>query len=355
MNKLKLGVIFGGMSTEHDVSIVSATSVIKNLNKEKYEIFPIYIDQKGQWYKYIKPIEDIEVLQIGENLKEIELIENPIQYLRNIEVVFPVLHGLYGEDGTIQGLLELLKIPYVGCRVLGSSICMDKVYTKIIFEKAEIPQANYIYIKANKTTSGTKYIYISNQFEEKEVTISQIAEIIKNTIHFPVFIKPSNSGSSVGVHKAKNEKELEVALLDASIYDTKILLEEEIIGREVECAVLGNEEVKATCIGEVLSAEDFYTFDAKYKNAESRTVIPAQITEEKQKEIQELAIKAFKAVDGKGLSRVDFFIKKSDNTICINEINTMPGFTQISMYPKLWEECGLNYSELLDKLIKLAY
>ncbi len=362
MSKLKLGVIFGGMSTEHDVSIVSGTSVIKNLNKEKYEIFPIYISKEGDWYEYKKPLEDIEILNVGDTLTEIEPIQNPIQYLKNMEVVFPVLHGLYGEDGTIQGLLELLKVPYVGCRVLGSSICMDKVYAKMVFEKAGIPQAKFVYIKA-KTNCGKQYeatknvtfTYINDKFEEKEVSIPEIARIVENTVHFPVFVKPSNSGSSVGVHKANNEQELEVALLDASQYDTKILLEEEIVGREVECAVLGNEEVKATCVGEVLSAEDFYTFEAKYKNAQSRTVIPAKIQDEKQKEIQELAVKAFKAVDGKGLSRVDFFIRKSDNKVCINEINTMPGFTTISMYPKLWEACGLSYTELLDKLIELAY
>ena len=197
--------------------------------------------------------------------------------------------------------------------------------------------------------------YINEQFEEQEVSFSQIAKIIEETIHFPVFVKPSNSGSSVGIHKVNDEKELEKALLDASNYDNKILLEEEIIGREVECAVLGNEEIKATCVGEVLSAEDFYTFEAKYQNTASRTIIPAEISEEKQREIQTLAIKAFKSVDGKGLSRVDFFIRKSDNQVCINEINTMPGFTQISMYPKLWEASGLSYTKLLDKLIELAY
>lgn len=354
-NKLKLGVIFGGMSTEHDVSIVSGTSVIKNLDKEKYEVFPIYIDKNGKWYEYTKPVKSIEVLKVGDELTEIKPIENVISYLKYMDIVFPVLHGLYGEDGTIQGLFELLKVKYVGCRVLGSSICMDKVYAKMVFEKAGIPQAKFVYIKSIKEGENIKFVYINDDFEEKEVTISEIAEIINQTVQFPVFVKPSNSGSSVGVHKAENKEQLEEALLDASKYDTKILLEEEIVGREVECAVLGNDEVKATCVGEVLSAEDFYTFDAKYKNSESRTVIPAEIGEQKQKEIQELAIKAFKAVDGKGLSRVDFFIRKSDNKVCINEINTMPGFTQISMYPKLWEASGLSYTKLLDKLIELAY
>ena len=355
MNKLKLGVIFGGMSTEHDVSIVSGTSVIKNLNKEKYEVYPIYIDKNGDWYEYTKKVESIEILQVGDKVTEIKSISNPINYLKNMDVLFPVLHGLYGEDGTIQGLLELLKIPYVGCRVLGSSICMDKVYTKVILEKAGIPQADFLYIKAIKNQDITEFKYINSKFEEQAVDIEEISKIIENTIHFPVFVKPSNSGSSVGVHKAGNKQELEKALLDASKYDAKILLEEEIVGREVECAVLGNEDIKSTCVGEILSAENFYTFDAKYKNSNSRTVIPAEIGEEKQREIQKLAEKAFKVVDAKGLSRVDFFIRNSDNKVYINEINTLPGFTQISMYPKLWETCGLSYTELLDKLIEIAY
>ncbi len=352
---IKLGVIFGGMSTEHDVSIASGTSVIQNLDKQKYKIYPIYIDQSGNWYEYIKPVNEITRLAVGDKLTEIMPISNVIEYLKGIDVAFPVLHGLYGEDGTIQGMLELLKIPYVGCRVLGSSICMDKVYTKMVFEKARIPQAKFIYIKAIQKEGKTVFQYVDNEFKEQELSISEIAKIIDETIHFPVFVKPSNSGSSVGVHKATNQQELQSALLDASIYDTKILLEEEIEGREVECAVLGNEEVKATCVGEVLSAEDFYTFEAKYQNAASRTVIPAEIEEEKLKEIQTLAIKAFKAVDGKGLSRVDFFIRKSDNQVYINEINTMPGFTQISMYPQLWEVSGLSYTKLLDELIRIAY
>ena len=346
MNKLKVGVIFGGMSTEHDVSISSGTSIIKNLSKEKYEILPIYISEDGSWYKYTKNIEEIEALHVGDKITELEKIENEFEYLKSLDVAFPVLHGLYGEDGTIQGLLELLKVKYVGCKVLGSSICMDKVYAKIIFEKAQIPQANYVYVKADKD----QYIYVNENFEEKELDLKNIAEITEQKLGFPVFVKPSNSGSSVGIKKANNIEELEDAIKYASNYDTKILIEEEIIGREIECAVLGNTDVKATCVGEILPSEDFYTFDAKYNNAQSRVVIPAEVEQQKQDEIKELAIKAFKAVDGKGLSRVDFFIRKSDNKVYINEINTLPGFTQISMYPKLWEQCGIEYSKLLDEL-----
>lgn len=348
---MNLGVIMGGMSTEHNVSIVSGTSIIKNLNKEKYNIFPIYIDLEGRWYKYTRPLEEIEVLQVGEEPKELEKIDNEIEYLRKMDVVFPALHGLYGEDGTIQGLLELLKIKYVGCKVLASSVSMDKVYTKVLFEKAGIPQANYIYIKACNNT----YTFVDKQFNEQKLELEEISEKVEKQLGYPVFVKPSNSGSSVGINKAKNSEELKQAIMYAEKYDTKILIEEEIKGREIECAVLEDEEVKASTVGEILSADEFYTFDAKYKNQASRTVIPAELEQDKIEETRNMAIKAFKAVDGSGLARVDFFIKKADNKVYINEINTMPGFTQISMYPKLWEQMGINYSELLDKLIELAY
>lgn len=350
MSKLKLGVVFGGMSTEHDVSITSGTSVIKNLDKEKYEIFPIYIDKEGKWYQYTKRIEEIEVLEVGEEIQEKEVIPNPMDYLQKCDVLFPVLHGLYGEDGTIQGMLELIRKPYVGCKVLASSVCMDKVYTKVVFDRAKINQAKYIYIKS----LGLKYVYVDEDFNEKECELEEITNLVKEKLSYPVFVKPSNSGSSVGIKKAHNSEELMEAIKYASLYDTKILIEEEIKGREVECAVLGNNNVMASCVGEILPAEEFYTFDAKYKNAESRVVIPADIPEEIAEEIRKTAIKAFKAVDGSGLSRVDFFIEHGTNRIIINEINTMPGFTQISMYPKLWEQMELSYSKLLDRLIELA-
>lgn len=350
MSKLKLGVILGGMSSEHDVSITSGTSVIKKLDKEKYEIYPIYIDKQGNWYEYTKNLDEIEVLEVGRQIEEKREITNVIEYLQECDVIFPVLHGLYGEDGTIQGFLELLKKPYVGCKVLGSSIGMDKVYTKVIFDRANINQAKYLYIK--KTEQG--YIYIDKEFNEYSYSLNEIAEIVKKELGYPVYVKPSNSGSSVGINKAHNEEELAEAVEFASKYDRKILIEEEIKGREVECAVLGNEEVEATCIGEILPAEEFYTFDAKYKNSESRVIIPAEISENISEEIRRNAIKAFKAIDGKGLSRVDFFIEHETNRVIINEINTMPGFTQISMYPKLWEQMGVSYTELLDRLIELA-
>ncbi len=344
----KIGVIFGGMSTEHDVSIVSGTSVIKNLDKTKYEIYPIYIDQKGNWYKYSDPEE--KILEVGAKINATEKIENIIEYLKNLDVLFPVLHGLYGEDGTIQGLFELLNIPYVGCKVLSSCIGMDKVYTKIVLGKANIPQAKSVYIRKY----NENYIYIDEFFNETILSLKDLCLIISNKLVFPLFVKPSNSGSSVGVNKAKTLEELEHCIEFASKYDKKVLVEEFINGREVECAVIGNEDVKASCIGEILPAEEFYSFDAKYKNSNSALCIPANLPENISKEIRTLAIKAFKAIDGKGLSRVDFFVDKATSKIYLNEINTLPGFTNISMYPKLWEETGIKYSELLDKLIELS-
>lgn len=350
MNKVKLAVIFGGMSTEHDVSIVSATSVIQNLDRKKYDIYPTYISKDGKWFKYVKPIEAIKILEIGEEPKELENLMNPLEYLKQMDVVFPVLHGLYGEDGTIQGLLELINVPYVGCKVLGSSICMDKAYTKVVLNKAKINQVEYVYIRKYKEN----YIYIDGEFNETIMSLDETSRKIITKLEFPMFIKPSNSGSSVGVEKATNLEELKKAIEVASKYDNKILIEQGIDARELECAVIGNEEVKASCVGEILAAEEFYSYDAKYKNSESKVNIPASISEEEEIKIKELAIKAFKALDGKGLSRVDFFIDRKTKEIYLNEINTMPGFTEISMYPKLWESCGVNYSELLDELISLA-
>lgn len=350
MSRLKIGVIFGGMSTEHDVSKVSGTSVIKNLDKEKYKIFPIYISREGKWFLYDKDVKEIEILDIDEKITNLKEIQNPIEYLKNIDVAFPVLHGLYGEDGTVQGMLELLNKKYVGCKVLASSVCMDKTYAKIIFDRALINQAKYIYIRKY----NDKYIYIDEDFNEEIYELDKICEIIEKRLELPVFIKPSNSGSSVGINKSHNKEELARDIEYASKFDNKILIEENINGREVECAVLGNEDVKASGVGEIIPAEDFYTFDAKYKNAESRVVIPADLPNDIIENIRKTAIKAFKAVDGKGLSRVDFFVESRTNKIIINEINTLPGFTQISMYPKLWENMGLSYTKLLDELINLA-
>ena len=346
-----MGVIFGGISSEHDVSKISGTSVISNLNKEKYDIIPIYIDKTGKWYKYQKDIQEIKILNIDDDIsKDLELISNVGEVLQSLDVAFPVLHGLGGEDGSIQGVFELLKIPYVGCGILASSIGMDKVYSKIVFEKAGIKQAKYEYIRKY----CDKYIYVDKQFNETIMDLSTIAKEISNHLPYPMFIKPSNSGSSVGISKANNLQELEKAIEYASRYDKKILIEEQLKGKEVECAVLGIEEIIASCLGEIKPAEEFYTYDAKYNNADSKVLIPASISEEMSNKIRKLAVKAFKAIDGSGLSRVDFFADEEANEIYINEINTLPGFTTISMYPKLFEQDGISYSELLDRLIHLA-
>lgn len=348
MGKKRLGVIFGGTSTEHEVSIVSGTSVIKNLNKEKYEIYPIYIDKAGEWFEF-EP--DNKTYKVGDEIVGTKKIENIWNYLKTMDILFPVLHGLQGEDGTIQGMFELLKIPYVGTRVLGSSVCMDKVYSKIIFEKAKLNQAKYIYIRRFED----KYIYINEDFSEEVLDIQETVNKIMEKIDFPMFVKPSNSGSSVGISKAKNKDELINSIIEASKFDKKILIEENINGREIECAVRGNEEVKASVLGEILPAEAFYSFSAKYQNSDSKTVEAPDLPEELTKKVRELAVKAYKAADCQGLSRVDFFVNDKENKIYINEINTLPGFTEISMYPKLWEKSGLTYTELLDKLIELAY
>ena len=334
---IKLGVIFGGISTENEVSVKSATSVINNLDKEKYEVYQIYIDKKGNWFEY-------------NNKKS---IENIIAYLKNMDVVFPVLHGLYGEDGTIQGMLELIKVPYVGCGIIASSTGMDKTYTKIIFEKANINQAKHVYIK---DYDGEKITLVESDLEEKKISLEESIELINQKLNYPLFIKPSRSGSSVGVNKAENREDLKEDIIEAFKYDSKVIIEQGIKGKEVECAVLGNSKigVEASRVGEILSAEDFYTFDAKYENQNSKTVIPASITENQQEEIRELAKKAFKAIDGNGLSRVDFFVEENTGKVYLNEINTMPGFTNISMYPKLMEDYGYSYSSLLDKIIEIA-
>ena len=334
MGKIKLGVIFGGMSTENEVSVVSANSILNNLYEEKYEIHPVYIDKEGNWWKYKKQ----DNIELGVEIENKEIIKNEISYLKQLDVVFPVLHGLYGEDGTIQGLFELSKIPYVGCKVLASSIGMDKAYTKIIFDKAGLNQANYEYIRKYKD----KYIYVGKDFKEEILKLEEVANKIIKNLTFPMFIKPSNAGSSIGINKAKNLEQLKEYIGAAGQFDNKILIEQGINGREVECAVLGNEDVIASCVGEIKPAEEFYSYDAKYKNQESKTEIPANISKELSEEIRKQAIKVFKAIDGKGLSRVDFFIENETNKIYINEINTMPGFTNISMYPKLFEASGIR-------------
>ena len=347
MEKIKLGVVFGGESTENEVSVVSANSILNNIDTEKYDIYPIYIDKEGTWWEYEKQ----NNIRLGTKIKNKKLIENERKYLNQLDVIFPVLHGKYGEDGTIQGLFELVGLPYVGCHVLSSSIGMDKAYSKIIFEKARLKQADYEYIRTYKD----KYLYVNKDFEEEILSLEAVAKKISKESKYPMFVKPSNAGSSVGINKAKNFEQLKDYIEIASQFDNKILIEQGINGKEIECAVLGNDEVIASCVGEIKPAEEFYSYNAKYSNEESKTEIPADLPKEISEKIRKQAIKAFKAIDGKGLARVDFFVERKSNEIYINEINTMPGFTNISMYPKLFEKSGISYKELLNRLVDLTF
>lgn len=323
---MKIAVIYGGISTEHDVSIKSAKNVINNIDTNKYDVTPILIAKDGSWYKNGK------------------LLKNIIEELKKVDVVFPILHGKFGEDGTVQGMLEMHKIPYVGCNVLASSICMDKIYTKIILDKAKIKQANYIYIKDEN-------IYVDDEFEELELENDRIVELVEKKLGYPVFIKPSRSGSSIGIKKARNAQELIAGIQKAAEFDSKILVEKYIDGRELECAILNG---KAIEVGEIVPGDDFYSYEAKYNNKESMVIVPAEIKTEIRNKIKYLAEKAFKVVDGTGLARIDFFLEDKTDELYINEINTMPGFTEISMYPKLCEAGNINYKDLISNLIESA-
>lgn len=341
----KVLVIFGGLSPEHNVSIMSGLCVSKNIDKTKYQVEMCYIDKTGNWNTYNGDYN----LEFEEEVKTTTIIENIIDYLKRFDVIFPVLHGENGEDGRIQGLFEYAGVKYVGSKVLGSVLAMDKAYAKTIFAKAEIKQANYLYIK--RIENG--YVYVDNNLNEEEYVLENILSLALKKIKFPMFVKPSNSGSSLGITKAENKEELEIAINKAAKYDSKILIEQGINGRELECAVLGNDKVIASKVGEIISADSFYDFDSKYKNSESKTVVNPDLDSDIENNIKEIAIKAYKALDCKGLARVDFFLD-NNSTIYLNEINTMPGFTAISMYPKLFEASGIELKELLTKIIELA-
>lgn len=347
MNKKTVAVVFGGCSSEHEVSCVSATTVISNINTEEYDIIMIGITKEGRWLK----VENIEAIQAGtwtegtckavispdREQKAVLLMENGEVVMQKVDVVFPVMHGMNGEDGTIQGLLELADIPYVGCGVLASAVSMDKLYTKIIVDTLGIRQAKYVSL-------------VDKEIEASEAKVAEIEE----KLGYPVFIKPSNAGSSQGVSKAHDREELLAGMKVAAEHDRKILVEEAIVGRELECAVLGGREVKASGIGEILAAAEFYDYEAKYHNAESKTVLSPKLPDGKAQEIAENATRIFRAVDGFGLSRVDFFMENGTNEIIFNEINTLPGFTAISMYPMLWEAKGISKPVLVSKLLDLA-
>ncbi|MDF2473847.1 MAG: D-alanine--D-alanine ligase [Anaerocolumna sp.] len=348
MNKRTVAVLFGGQSSEHEVSCVSATTIISNINSDLYNVVMIGITKDGRWLK-VNSLEDIKsgqwvkgnvtaIISPDASHKAVLFLENNKVVLEKIDVVFPALHGLLGEDGTVQGLLELAGIPYVGCGVVASGVSMDKLFTKIIVDKLGVKQA--------------KYVAVNKRELEK---MDQVVEKIEKELKYPVFIKPSNAGSSRGISKAAKREELMKGLAIAAEHDKKILVEEGINGREVECAVLGGNEPKASGVGEILAAADFYDYDAKYNNAESKTIIGPELPGNAAELIREYAVKVFKAVDGYGLSRVDFFVERETGEVIFNEINTLPGFTAISMYPMLWEAKGIGKPQLIDKLIQLAF
>lgn len=338
--KKKVAVVFGGRSTEHDVSRISAYSIIKNIDRSLFDVVMIGITKKGEWLPYEGSVEALPDGSWENTAKPTGRIclEKGIAALEQCDVILPVLHGQNGEDGTVQGLFELLDIPYVGCGILSSAAGMDKVYAKIILDSAQIPQCRHI----------VAHRHILNENPDKYK--KEVAE----KLGYPCFVKPSNSGSSVGVHKVKSEEELIDALLDAQKYDRKVLIEEFVEGREIECAILGNISAKAAAPGEIKPSKEFYDYEDKYIKEGSISCIPADIPSEKADYIKALALKAYSALDCSGLARVDFFLKK-DGTVLLNEINTLPGFTNISMYSKMWISEGMAYSDLLTELINLAF
>lgn len=353
-NKLRVGVIFGGRSGEHEVSLRSAESVINALDRDKYDVVPIAITKQGKWLasseatnllpSAVMESADQRVAIFGDPTeKGLARFTGPAQTDERdkIDVIFPVLHGTYGEDGTIQGLLEMADVPYVGCGVLGSAAGMDKVVMKRLFREAGLPIVEFTH-------------FLRTQWEADPLLVELR---IANEIGFPCFVKPANLGSSVGISKATDAKSLNEAIQMAARYDRKIIVERGVDAREIEVSVLGNDEPVASLPGEIIpQSADFYDYKAKYVDANgARLMIPADLSEEQTTEIQRLAVEVFQAIDGAGLGRVDFFLERETGKLLVNEINTMPGFTSISMYPKLWEASGIGYSELIDRLIELAF
>lgn len=347
MRKKTIAVLFGGQSSENEVSCMSAPNVIDHIDREKYEILIIGITEEGRWVR-VDSTEDIRsgnwlnsragaILSPDAVQKGVLLLEGGKAEVIPVDVIFPVLHGLWGEDGTVQGIFELAQIPYVGCGVLASAVSMDKVYTKMIVDTLGINQASYVLITRSELADEMRAV-----------------EKVEERLDYPVFVKPSCAGSSRGVGQAKDREELKTALREAARHDTKILVEETVVGREVECAVLGADTVEASGVGEILSAASFYDFESKYYNAESKTVLDPELPPGAAEAVRNAAIRIFKGVDGFGLARVDFFVKE-DGTVVFNEINTLPGFTAISMYPSLWENRGMSKGELVERLIQTAF
>lgn len=348
--KLSLAVIFGGVSSEHEVSRMSVTSILENLSNERYEVHMVGITKEGRWLLYTGPVEDIlsgaweqgpvtpAFLSPDPSVHGLVALRDGKAETIHVDVIFPALHGKNGEDGTIQGLFQLSGIPYVGCDTESSAICMDKAVTHSLLSSADIEQAHYLWFYADR-------------FDAAPDTIKNK---IQARLDFPVFVKPSNAGSSVGVSKVERFEDLDQAIRKAAREDKKVVVEEGITGQEVEVAVLGNRNCDASIVGEIGASAQFYDYDDKYINGTSQLYIPARIPQEVSEKIRQTAVRAYRLLGCSGLARVDFFVTAGDNRVILNEINTLPGFTSISMYPKLWMAMGLSYGELLDKLIELA-
>jgi D-alanine-D-alanine ligase len=349
MSKLRIGVVFGGRSAEHEVSLVSAASVMNALDKEKYEVIPIGISPNGRWLSSGEALKLLKEKSSLDNQPEHLIVPDPHKKAlvpldssnkpQSVDVLFPVLHGTYGEDGTIQGLFELANIAYVGAGVLGSAVGMDKVVQKELLRQAKIPVTPSIW-------------FFFHEFGKNEKKLILEAE---KKLRYPMFIKPANLGSSIGISKAHDRNELVASVRLAGDYDRKILVEKGIENaREIECSVLGNDDPVASVPGEVIPSNEFYDYDAKYVDGKSTAVIPAKLPMAVTKKVQQLAAQSFKVLDCSGMARVDFLVTQKANKVYLNEINTIPGFTSISMYPKLWEASGVSYAKLLDRLIQLA-
>lgn len=343
--KIKVGLLYGGKSAEHKVSMRTALAVINALDHEKFEVHPIYITESGEWNKGPRltgPVENVEILAFtqDEALPPTALAPTLFQADQekaSFDVIFPLLHGPNGEDGTVQGLLELLNLPYVGNGVLASSAGMDKVIMKNIFAQSGLAQVKYV-------------SFIRKEWEEADLAAY---EKVEKALGYPCFVKPANLGSSVGISKCNNREQLVEAFKEAFIFDRKVIVEEGVTAREVEIAVLGNDQPECSVPGEIVPKVEFYDYSAKYEDGNTALIIPAEITAEEYETLKEMAITAFKALDCSGLVRADFFLTK-DGKAYINEVNTMPGFTPVSMFPLLWKHTGLEYPKLIERLVELG-
>ncbi|MDO7908246.1 D-alanine--D-alanine ligase [Paenibacillus sp. JX-17] len=344
--KLTVGLVYGGKSGEHEVSLQTAYAVMNAFDFTKYEIIPFYITKQGEWRKgsvlhaAFKTVDQLKLEQASGTQEALNTIFAKLYGSQNqvIDVMFPLLHGTFGEDGTIQGMFEMADLPYVGAGVLASAAGMDKGVMKKLFAQAGIPQGKYCYFN-------------STQWKQNH---GEMLQQIEGELGYPCFVKPANLGSSVGISKANNREELNKAVDYALGFDLKIVVEEFIEAREVEVSVLGNDEPIASVPGEIVSSGEYYDYAAKYTDGKSQMLIPAPLDEEVADQLREYALHAFRAIEGSGITRADFFVRKSDGSILINEVNTMPGFTPYSMYPLLWRETGLSYAALLDRMIELA-